>query len=70
MVDSGPGRTELAEIGHLWVEPRRALEAEHRDVRKPRAPLALEHAEALETVEQVDREAAGRLPRNASVTWR
>src|SRR5262249_59392833 len=56
MVDSGSGRTDFAETGQRRPEPRPAAEPEHRDVRKPRAALALEDAEPLEPLEHIRRE--------------
>src|SRR5262245_30840015 len=56
MVDSGSGRTDLAETGQRWPEPGLPTEPEHRDVREPRTALARVDAEPLEPLEHVDRE--------------
>ena len=56
MVDSGPGRTELAEIGDGRVKPRRLAESKDREVRKPRPPLPLVDTALLEPRVQVGRE--------------
>jgi len=59
MLNSGPGRHESAELRQRRPQARRAPEAEHRDVREPRAGLAPVHLEALEALVEVDRQPAG-----------
>src|SRR5437762_236523 len=57
MVDSGSGRTDLAEAGQRRPQPRGTPETEHRDMREPRSLLALVHAEPLQAFEDVQSEA-------------
>ena len=46
MIDSGVGRSDLAEVGQRRREPRRDTKADDRDVRQPGPLLALVHARA------------------------
>src|SRR3954464_13780744 len=53
MVDSGFGRTDLAEIWQRRMEARRAAETEDAGMRKPGTLFALVHAECFEPPVQV-----------------
>lgn len=67
MVDSGFGRTDLAQVGQRWTEPWRPAEADDGRMRKPGALLAFVHAECLEAPMQVAGE-RGRMPPSSSKT--
>jgi hypothetical protein len=56
MVDSCTGRTDRAEAGQRRTEPWPLPEPDDREVRQPRTPLGLVHAEPLEPVVEVTRQ--------------
>ena len=56
MVDSGTGRTDRAEAGQRRTEPWPLPEPDDREVRQPRTPLRLVHAEPVEPVVEVTRQ--------------
>jgi hypothetical protein len=56
MVDSGTGRTDRAEAGGRRSEPRPPSEPDDREVRQPRPPLRLVHAEPVEPVVEITRQ--------------
>src|SRR5439155_3687516 len=63
MVDSGPGRTDRPELGRLRGKAGSLPKPDDREVREPRPPLRLVHAEPLEAGVQ----ASGETPRRAAL---
>src|SRR5438105_2693968 len=59
MVESGVGRTERSEVGERRGEPRALPEPDDGEVREPRPPVALVHAQPLEPLVEVARERGG-----------